>query len=142
MMEIGADRIMFSTDWPFENIDHAAMWFDAAPISEADRVKIGRTNASELFKLKGWIRYASSGYTRVDRALVPDDAAARPVRHDRVAVNDLERLLHDLVGPVDIFEIMRGRRHREQMRAEPRDRDAMTSGCCARGEAPRRAASR
>ena len=30
MLEIGADRIMFSTDWPFENIDHAAVWFDAA----------------------------------------------------------------------------------------------------------------
>ena len=29
MLEIGADRIMFSTDWPFENIDHAANWFDA-----------------------------------------------------------------------------------------------------------------
>ena len=26
-------------------------WFDAAPISEADRVKIGRTNALRLFKL-------------------------------------------------------------------------------------------
>ena len=24
MLEIGADRIMFSADWPFENIDHAA----------------------------------------------------------------------------------------------------------------------
>ena len=23
MLEIGSDRIMFSTDWPFENIDHA-----------------------------------------------------------------------------------------------------------------------
>jgi 2,3-dihydroxybenzoate decarboxylase len=51
MLEIGADRIMFSTDWPFENIDHAARWFDAAPISEADRLKIGRTNALRLFKL-------------------------------------------------------------------------------------------
>jgi predicted TIM-barrel fold metal-dependent hydrolase len=51
MMEIGADRIMFSTDWPFENIDHAAIWFDAAAISENDRLKIGRTNAIELFKL-------------------------------------------------------------------------------------------
>ena len=28
MIEIGAERIMFSTDWPFENIDHAAEWFD------------------------------------------------------------------------------------------------------------------
>ena len=52
MLEIGSDRIMFSTDWPFENIDHAAIWFDAATISEDDRVKIGRTNAQKLFKLK------------------------------------------------------------------------------------------
>jgi 2,3-dihydroxybenzoate decarboxylase len=51
MLEVGADRILFSTDWPFENIDHAANWFDAASISEADRVKIGRTNALKLFKL-------------------------------------------------------------------------------------------
>jgi 2,3-dihydroxybenzoate decarboxylase len=51
MLEIGADRIMFSTDWPFENIDHAAVWFDAASISESDRLKIGRLNALKLFKL-------------------------------------------------------------------------------------------
>ena len=51
MLEIGSDRILFSTDWPFENIDHAADWFDAASISEADRIKIGRTNAIKLFKL-------------------------------------------------------------------------------------------
>jgi gamma-resorcylate decarboxylase len=51
ILEVGADRIMFSTDWPFENIDHAAAWFDAAAISEADRTKIGRTNALRLFKL-------------------------------------------------------------------------------------------
>ncbi len=51
MLEMGADRIMFSTDWPFENIDHAARWFDACPISENDRTKIGRTNARRLFKL-------------------------------------------------------------------------------------------
>jgi 2,3-dihydroxybenzoate decarboxylase len=51
ILEIGADRILFSTDWPFENIDHAADWFDAATISEADRLKIGRTNSLNLFKL-------------------------------------------------------------------------------------------
>ena len=51
MLEIGSDRILFSTDWPFENIDHATDWFDAASISEADRLKIGRTNAQRLFKL-------------------------------------------------------------------------------------------
>ena len=51
MLEIGADRILFSTDWPFENVDHASEWFDAAPISEIDRQKIGRDNARALFKL-------------------------------------------------------------------------------------------
>jgi 2,3-dihydroxybenzoate decarboxylase len=51
ILEIGADRILFSTDWPFENVDHAANWFDQSSISEGDRIKIGRTNAIKLFKL-------------------------------------------------------------------------------------------
>ena len=51
MLEIGADRILFSADWPFENIDHASDWFDTASIAEPDRLKIGRTNARSLFKL-------------------------------------------------------------------------------------------
>lgn len=51
MIEIGAERILFSTDWPFENIDHAADWFDIASIGEADRQKIGRENAVRLFNL-------------------------------------------------------------------------------------------
>ncbi len=51
ILEVGSDRILFSTDWPFENVDHAADWFDACPISEADRLKIGRTNAEKLFRL-------------------------------------------------------------------------------------------
>ena len=52
MLELGADRILFSTDYPFEQVKEAAEWFDAAPISEADRVKIGRSNAAKLFKLE------------------------------------------------------------------------------------------
>jgi len=51
MLEVGADRILFSTDWPFENVDHAAKWFDEASISPGDRQKIGRDNAASLFKL-------------------------------------------------------------------------------------------
>jgi 2,3-dihydroxybenzoate decarboxylase len=50
--EMGADRVMFSVDWPFEAVDEAALWFDKAEISEADRMKIGRSNAIKLFKLK------------------------------------------------------------------------------------------
>lgn len=51
ILELGADRIMFSTDWPFENMDHAADWFDTAAISDADRLTIGRLNALRLFRL-------------------------------------------------------------------------------------------
>ena len=51
MLEIGADHILFSADWPFENIDHAAKWFDVCTISETDRQKIGRGNALRLFGL-------------------------------------------------------------------------------------------
>jgi 2,3-dihydroxybenzoate decarboxylase len=49
--EIGADRVMFSVDYPFEDISDAADWFDAAPLGEDDRRKIGRSNAQRLFKL-------------------------------------------------------------------------------------------
>lgn len=51
ILELGSERILFSTDWPFENVDHAADWFDTAPISEADRIKIGRTNSLNLLQL-------------------------------------------------------------------------------------------
>ncbi|MYF08742.1 MAG: amidohydrolase [Rhodospirillaceae bacterium] len=50
---IGADRILFSTDWPFENVDYSAAWMDSVDIAEADRLKIGRTNALRLFNLGG-----------------------------------------------------------------------------------------
>ncbi len=53
MQVIGADRILFSTDWPFENVDYSAAWMDSVAISEADRQKIGRTNALRLFDLGG-----------------------------------------------------------------------------------------
>jgi 2,3-dihydroxybenzoate decarboxylase len=47
--ELGADRVMFSTDYPFEDVAQSVEWFDNVGISEADRLKIGRTNALELF---------------------------------------------------------------------------------------------
>lgn len=51
MAEIGPDRIMFSADYPFEDLPEAARWFDSATIDEADKMKVGRTNAQRLFKL-------------------------------------------------------------------------------------------
>ena len=49
--EIGVDRVMFSTDYPFESMFTASEWFDDALLSENDREKIGRTNALRLFGL-------------------------------------------------------------------------------------------
>ena len=51
MLEVGADRILFSIDSPWESIDELSPWFDTCPISENDRQKIGRDNAFTLFKL-------------------------------------------------------------------------------------------
>lgn len=51
MEELGSDRVMFSVDWPFEEPAEACDWIDKAPISEADRQKVGRDNAVKLFKL-------------------------------------------------------------------------------------------
>jgi predicted TIM-barrel fold metal-dependent hydrolase len=50
--ELGVDRVLFSVDYPFEEVADAASWFDKADISEADRLKIGRTNAQRLFTLR------------------------------------------------------------------------------------------
>jgi 2,3-dihydroxybenzoate decarboxylase len=51
ILEVGADRVLYSTDYPFEEATEAATWFDVCSISEADRRKIGRLNAQKLFKL-------------------------------------------------------------------------------------------
>src|SRR3954465_6591087 len=50
--EIGVERVLWSADYPFEDISDAADWFDSAPIDEDARRKIGRDNALKLFKLK------------------------------------------------------------------------------------------
>ncbi len=51
MMEFGSDRILFATDFPFEEVSAACTWFDSCSIAENDRQKIGRDNSIELFKL-------------------------------------------------------------------------------------------
>jgi predicted TIM-barrel fold metal-dependent hydrolase len=43
--------VLWSADYPFEDVSDAADWLDTMPIGEADRQKIGRTNALKLFKL-------------------------------------------------------------------------------------------
>ncbi len=51
MLEVGSDRILYSVDYPFEDMGIAAEWLDSAAISDADRLKIARTNAQQLFRI-------------------------------------------------------------------------------------------
>ncbi len=51
ILTLGADRVLFAVDYPFEDHAQAASWFDSAEIAEADRRKIGRDNATTLFGL-------------------------------------------------------------------------------------------
>jgi 2,3-dihydroxybenzoate decarboxylase len=49
--EIGIERVLWSADYPFEDISDAAGWIDTAPLSALDRDKITRINAQRLFRL-------------------------------------------------------------------------------------------
>ncbi len=51
MLTIGAERILFATDYPFEMMEPAARWLEEAPISENDRRNIAHRNACRLFNL-------------------------------------------------------------------------------------------
>jgi 2,3-dihydroxybenzoate decarboxylase len=64
MLAVGSDRILFSTDYPYESAEEAAEWFDSCPISEPDRVKMGRENAAKLFDLE----------TAAESSFVPNEA--------------------------------------------------------------------
>jgi len=51
ILTLGADRILFSVDYPYEMMEPAARWIEGAPISENDRRKIAHRNARSLFRL-------------------------------------------------------------------------------------------
>jgi predicted TIM-barrel fold metal-dependent hydrolase len=51
LLTIGADRILFAVDYPYEMMEPAARWIERAPMSESDRRKIASGNARRLFKL-------------------------------------------------------------------------------------------
>jgi predicted TIM-barrel fold metal-dependent hydrolase len=52
ILTIGADRILFAVDYPYEMMEPAARWIEQAPISENDRRKIAAGNARTLFRLE------------------------------------------------------------------------------------------
>jgi len=52
IQSMGADRVLYAVDYPYENMREAADWFDKIDIiTEDDWNKIARTNAEKLFKL-------------------------------------------------------------------------------------------
>ena len=50
--ELGADRIMFAADFPYEDDAEAVSFMDGADVTEEQCVKIYETNALRIFKLK------------------------------------------------------------------------------------------
>ena len=51
IMALGADRVMFSVDYPYEYTHEAVEFIDKAPISDADRENICHGNAERLLGL-------------------------------------------------------------------------------------------
>lgn len=51
ILELGTERILYSVDYPYEDVIQAKEWFDQAAISDSDRMKIARTNAQKVFRL-------------------------------------------------------------------------------------------
>ncbi|MCJ1436653.1 hypothetical protein MMC27_006034 [Xylographa pallens] len=50
--EVGIDRVMYSADYPYEDMVEAAQWFDGLEIDEASRAKLARGNAMILLGIK------------------------------------------------------------------------------------------
>ena len=48
---LGADRVIFSVDYPYASADDARMFWDAVPLSPGDREKVGHLNAERLLGL-------------------------------------------------------------------------------------------
>jgi predicted TIM-barrel fold metal-dependent hydrolase len=59
ILEMSADRILYSTDYPYETMVECEEWFRSVDISLEDQIKIGRTNAARLFKLENKLSKAA-----------------------------------------------------------------------------------
>lgn len=51
ILTMGADRILFASDYPYEDYAEAGAFMDTVPIAESDRRKIAYNNAKALYKL-------------------------------------------------------------------------------------------
>ena len=50
--EIGADRILFAVDYPFEAMSEAKRFLETAPIADQDRASISHLNAERLLRIE------------------------------------------------------------------------------------------
>ena len=51
LLQVGAGRIMFSADHPYQSMPQARAFLEQIPVSAADKEKIAHGNAEKLFKL-------------------------------------------------------------------------------------------
>jgi gamma-resorcylate decarboxylase len=51
LSEMGADRVMFAVDHPFEDVADGADWFDALDLEPAVREQIASLNAARVLQL-------------------------------------------------------------------------------------------
>jgi predicted TIM-barrel fold metal-dependent hydrolase len=51
VLQVGAERIMFSADYPFRSMAEARTFLDRLPVSPADRERIAHRNAERLLRL-------------------------------------------------------------------------------------------
>jgi len=49
--EIGADRIMFAVDYPYESNEEAVRWLEQVPIPDIDKERVAHVTADRLLKL-------------------------------------------------------------------------------------------
>ena len=49
LLQVGVDRIMFSTDHPYQSMAEGRAFLDRAPVSDGDRHRIAHGNAEHLF---------------------------------------------------------------------------------------------
>lgn len=52
ILELSSEQVVFAADYPFERLPDGTQWMDSVPISDRDRLAIGRTNAQRLLKLE------------------------------------------------------------------------------------------
>jgi predicted TIM-barrel fold metal-dependent hydrolase len=60
LTEIGADRVMFATDYPWETMEDAVAFIDRAQLADADRAKLCYGNAARVFNLASELDAARS----------------------------------------------------------------------------------